>query len=157
MEAAIGLPTLGTIAKMRTSKDRSEIYQLATLLHHLGPVAEAYRSLRTSVEFAAVDAPVDTLLVTSAIPDEGKTLTASNLAVVFAQAGRRTILLDADFRKPGVHKVFDLPNSYGLSNLLRSEAGTSTTSPRPRNRRTCGSSRPDRSHPTRRNSWHRSG
>ncbi len=84
-------------------------------------MAEAYRSLRTSIEFASVDAPVRTLLVTSAIPGEGKTTTAANVAVVFAQAGRRTILLDADFRKPGVHRIFDLPNSEGLSNLLRSD------------------------------------
>ena len=101
VEATTGLPTLGTITKMRGGKDRSEIYRLATLLSHLGPVAEAYRSLRTSIEFAAVDTPVRTLLVTSAIPGEGKTTTAANVAVVFAQAGRRTILLDADFRKPG--------------------------------------------------------
>jgi non-specific protein-tyrosine kinase len=124
VEAVTGLPTLGTITKMRGGKDRSEIYRLATLLYHLGPVAEAYRSLRTSIEFAAVDAPVRTLLVTSAIPGEGKTTTAANAAVVFAQAGRRTILLDADFRKPGVHKMFDLPNTEGLSNLLRSDAAT---------------------------------
>ena len=102
-----GLPTLGTITKMRGGKERSEIYRLATLLSHLGPVAEAYRSLRTSIEFAGVDAPVRTLLVTSAIPGEGKTTTAANVAVVFAQAGRRTILLDADFRKPGIHRIFD--------------------------------------------------
>ncbi len=52
---------------------------------------------------------------------KGKTTTAANLAVVFAQAGRRTILLDADFRKPGVHKIFDLPNAHGLSSLMRSD------------------------------------
>ena len=125
VETAIGLPTLGTITKMRGGKDRSEIYRLATLLNHLGPVAEAYRSLRTSIEFAAVDAPVRTLLVTSAIPGEGKTTTAANVAIVFAQAGRRTILLDADFRKPGIHRIFDLPNAHGLSSLLRTDATTS--------------------------------
>jgi tyrosine-protein kinase len=120
--AATGLPTLGTIIKMGGGKDRSEIYRLTTLLYHTGPVAEAYRSLRTSLEFAAVDAPVRTLLVTSAIPSEGKTTTAANIAVVFAQAGRRTILLDADFRKPGAHRMFDLPNARGLSDLLRTDA-----------------------------------
>jgi succinoglycan biosynthesis transport protein ExoP len=122
VETVAGLPTLGTIAKMRGGKDRSEIYRLATLLYHRAPVAEAYRSLRTNIEFAAVDAPVQTLLVTSAIPGEGKTTTAANVAVVFAQAGRRTLLLDADFRKPGVHRIFDLPNAHGLSSLLRSDA-----------------------------------
>ena len=68
-----------------------------------------------------MDAPVRTLLVTSSIPGEGKTTTAANLAVVFAQDGRRTILLDADFRKPGVHRIFDLPNASGLSSLMRSD------------------------------------
>ena len=57
--------------------------------------------------------------MTSSIPGEGKTTTAGNLAVAMAQAGHRTILLDADFRKPGVHKLFNLSNSTGLSNLLR--------------------------------------
>jgi capsular exopolysaccharide synthesis family protein len=82
-------------------------------------VAEAYRTLRTNVEFSAVDRPIKTLLVTSAVPGEGKTVTAANLAVVFAQAGRRVLLVDADLRKPGVHIIFDLPNAHGLTTLLR--------------------------------------
>ena len=122
VQAVAGLPTLGTITKMRTAKGQSEIYRLATLLYPRSPVSEAYRSLRTNVEFAAVDAPARTLLVTSAIPGEGKTTTAANLAVVFAQAGRRTLLLDGDFRKPGIHRIFDLSNARGLSDLLRSDA-----------------------------------
>ena len=121
VESVAGLPTLGTIVKMRVAKGQSEIYRLATILYPRAPAAEAYRTLRTNVEFAAVDAPVRTLLVTSSIPGEGKTTTAANLAVVFAQAGHRTILLDADFRKPGVHKIFDLPNAHGLSSLVRSD------------------------------------
>lgn len=122
VQAVAGLPTLGTITKMRTAKGQSEIYRLATLLYPRSPVSEAYRGLRTNVEFAAVDAPAHVLLVTSAIPGEGKTTTAANLAVVFAQAGRRTLLLDGDFRKPGIHRIFDLSNARGLSDLLRSDA-----------------------------------
>lgn len=121
VEAATGLATLGTVIKMKGDGGRSEIYRLATLLYPRGPAAEAYRTLRTNLEFAAVDEPVRTLLVTSSIPGEGKTTTASNLAVAFAQAGRRVILLDADLRKPGVHKVFDLPNAAGLTSLLRTD------------------------------------
>lgn len=121
VEAATGLATLGTVIKMKGAGGRSEIYRLATLLYPRGPAAEAYRTLRTNLEFAAVDEPVRTLLVTSSIPGEGKTTTASNLAVAFAQAGRRVILLDADLRKPGVHKVFDLPNVAGLTSLLRTD------------------------------------
>ena len=121
VEAATGLATLGTVIKMKGAGGRSEIYRLATLLYPRGPAAEAYRTLRTNLEFAAVDEPVRTLLVTSSIPGEGKTTTASNLAVAYAQAGRRVILLDADLRKPGVHKVFDLPNATGLTSLLRTD------------------------------------
>ena len=59
--------------------------------------------------------------MTSSVPGEGRTLTAANLAVVFAQAGRRVLLVDADLRKPGVHIVFDLPNAHGLTTMLRSK------------------------------------
>ena len=121
VEAATGLATLGTVLKMKGEGGRKEIYRLAALLYPRGPAAEAYRTLRTNLEFATVDEPARALLVTSAIPSEGKTTTASNLAVVFAQAGRTVILLDADLRKPGVHKVFDLPNASGLTSLLRTD------------------------------------
>ncbi len=115
------LSTLGTIARMKGDRDRSEIYQLAALLYPRSGVAEAYRTLRSNVEFAAVDAPVRTLLVTSAVPGEGKTVTAANLAIVFAQAGRKVLLVDADLRKPRVHAMFDLANAHGLTTILRSD------------------------------------
>ena len=118
---ATGLSTLGTISRMRTDRDRSEIYHLATLLYPRSDTAEAYRALRTNVEFASVDAPVQTLLVTSAGAAEGKTVTAANLAVVFAQGGRRVLLVDADLRKPGIHQLFSLDNQQGLTTLLRSD------------------------------------
>jgi capsular exopolysaccharide synthesis family protein len=121
VEAATGLATLGTVLKMKGEKGRSEIYRLAALLYPRGPAAEAYRTLRTNLEFASVDEPVRSLLVTSSIPSEGKTTTSSNLAVAFAQAGRTVILLDADLRKPGVHKLFNLPNVSGLTSLLRTD------------------------------------
>jgi succinoglycan biosynthesis transport protein ExoP len=119
LEAA-GLSTLGVIARMKGSRNSSEMYQLAALLYPRSGVAEAYRTLRTNVEFSSLDTPIRTLLVTSAVPGEGKTVTAANLAVVFAQAGRRVLLVDADLRKPGVHIIFDLPNAHGLTTLLRS-------------------------------------
>jgi succinoglycan biosynthesis transport protein ExoP len=117
----VGLTTLGAIARMKGNKGRSEIYQLAALLYPRSSVAEAYRTLRTNIEFASVDAPIRTMIVTSSVPREGKTITAANLAVVFAQAGRRVLLVDADLRKPGVHLIFDLPNAHGLTTLLRSD------------------------------------
>ena len=119
VQDAAGLSTLGTIARMTGGKGRSEIYRLAVLLYPRSAIAEAYRTLRANIEFASVDAPIRTILVTSSIPGEGKTVTAANLAAVFAQAGRRVLLVDADLRKPGVHALFDLPNSSGLTTILR--------------------------------------
>jgi polysaccharide biosynthesis transport protein len=116
-----GLSTLGTIAKMRGDKRRSENYRLATLLYPRSSDAEAYRTLRANIEFAALDKPVRTLLVTSSLAGEGKTVTASNVAVAFAQTGRRVLLVDADLRMPGLHIMFDLPNGDGLTTLLRSD------------------------------------
>jgi capsular exopolysaccharide synthesis family protein len=122
-----GLSTLGTIVQMKGEGGRSEIYQLATLLYPRSSVAEAYRTLRSNIEFSSVDAPIQTLLVTSAMPGEGKTVTATNLAVVFAQAGRRVLLVDADLRKPGVHVLFKLPNFQGLTTLLRRDEASIET------------------------------
>lgn len=121
VEEILGLPTLGTIERMAGGKERLPIYRLATLLYPRSGVAEAYRTLRTNVEFAAVDEPIRRLLVTSAVPNEGKTVTAANLAVAFAQGGRRVLLVDADLRKPGVHETFAIDNDAGLTNLLRQD------------------------------------
>jgi succinoglycan biosynthesis transport protein ExoP len=116
-----GLSTLGSIFRMKGDRARSEIYRLAALLYPRSSAAEAYRTLRANIEFASVDAPIRTLLVTSSVPGEGKTVTSANLAIVFAQAGRRVLLVDADLRKPGAHLLFDLPNVNGLTTLLRSD------------------------------------
>lgn len=116
------LGNLGTIPQMRGDRGRSEIYRMVTLLYPRSITAEAYRALRVNVEFASVDRPIQTLLVTSAAPGEGKSVTAANLAVVFAQSGRRVLLVDADLRWPGVDKYFEASNADGLSTLLRGEA-----------------------------------
>lgn len=121
VQEVLGLPTVGSITRMKGARGRSEIYRLATLLYPRSRAAEAYRTLRTNVDFASVDAPIRTLLVTSALPAEGKTVTAANLAVAFAQAGLRVLVADADFRRPGIHAIFDLPNTQGLTTLLRSD------------------------------------
>ena len=126
-----GLSTFGTIARMKGERGRSEMYRLAALLYPRSGVAEAYRTLRTNIEFSSVDAPIRTLLVTSSVPGEGKTVTAANLAVVFAQAGKRVLLVDADLRKPGVHTMFDVPNTHGLTTLLRSEVANIDTLTQP--------------------------
>jgi non-specific protein-tyrosine kinase len=118
VQVATGLSTLGIIGRMKGDRGRPEIYRVAALLYPRSAVTEAYRALRANLDFASLDAPVRTLLVTSAVPGEGKTVTATNLAVVLAQAGRRVILIDADLRKPGVHTMFGLPNSLGLTSLI---------------------------------------
>jgi non-specific protein-tyrosine kinase len=92
--------------------------QLVTLTDPRSPLAEAYRTLRTNLMFSSLDAPLTTLLVTSAAPEEGKSLTLANLAVTMAQGGRSTILVDCDLRRPRQHEIFGLPAEPGLSNAI---------------------------------------
>ena len=83
--------------------------------------AEKYRTIRSNIQFAAIDRELNTLVITSSGPDEGKSitvLTAANLAVVFANSGKQVLLVDADLRKPTVALSFQLPHNEGLSNLL---------------------------------------
>ena len=122
IEAITGLPSLGTVMRMPGPADREPFYRVATLLYPRSPAAEAFRTIRTNIEFASIDEPFQTIVVTSAAPGEGKTVTASNLAVAFAQSGRRTVLVDADLRRPGAHQMFSLSNNVGLTDLVHSDA-----------------------------------
>ena len=88
------------------------------VLDPASPVAEAYRSLRTNLLFSTVDREVKTIVITSAAPGEGKSRTASNLALALGQAGYRTIVVDADFRRPSQHRLFGRVRNVGLSNLM---------------------------------------
>ncbi|GAA4465227.1 polysaccharide biosynthesis tyrosine autokinase [Phytohabitans houttuyneae] len=85
--------------------------------------SESLRHLRTNLQFADVDGPVRTLVVTSAVPGEGKSTTAVNTAITFAQADKRVLLIDADLRRPKVAEYLDLEGAVGLSNVLAGQVG----------------------------------
>jgi len=80
--------------------------------------SEAFRTLRTNLQYTSPDSQLHTVLFTSAVPGEGKSVVSSNLAVSLAQVGKNIILIDCDLRKPVVHKIFGLNNITGLTNIL---------------------------------------
>lgn len=92
--------------------------KLITKLNPKSPVSEQYRTIRTNIQFSSIDEDIRTLMVTSSGPGEGKSTTTANLAVVFAQQGKRVLLVDADMRKPTVHYTFGFTNTFGLTNVL---------------------------------------
>ena len=119
VERVLGLTVIGYIATMQYHDNSEEGSYV--LRQPRSPVAEAFRSLRTNLEFAGVDKPLRSVMITSASPNEGKTTVAVNLAAIVAQSGKRVVLIDADLRKPQVHHFLDLENRTGLSDLFRSD------------------------------------
>ncbi len=95
---------------------------LITISNPRSPIAEAFRALRTNLEFSNLDKSLRAILVTSAGAEEGKSTTLANLAVTIAQSGKRVILVDADLRRPTQHQIFDLKNNAGLTDMVRDEA-----------------------------------
>ena len=94
--------------------------QLITVMHPKSPISEQFRTLRTNINFMAIDHPIKTLALTSATVSEGKSTVTDNLAVVWAQNGQRVLLVDADLRRPILYRTFDLDNQQGLTTILTS-------------------------------------
>jgi len=86
--------------------------------HSKSVIAEQYRTVRTNIEYSAIDKDMKSILVTSATPGDGKSTTSCNLAIVFAQQGKKVLLIDSDLRKPTIHKKFFIHNHIGLSSVL---------------------------------------
>ncbi len=117
LENYVKLPFLAPIPIIKPKVSRTS-RELIAEKEPMSPFSEAYRSARTSILFSSPDTQPATIMVTSAGPEEGKTTTATNLAITMAHAGNRTLLIDADLRKPRIHQVFGIKHTLGLSNLL---------------------------------------
>jgi len=115
----VGAPLLAAI--IRQNKITQASQRLVTKLDPRAPAAESFRTLRTNLQFSNIDAKTRTIIVTSGQPEEGKSTVVSNLAWTLAQAGQRVILIDADLRKPMIHRIFELNNEFGLTNLLTNQ------------------------------------
>jgi polysaccharide biosynthesis transport protein len=129
VERFTGLALLGVIPKVNT-RGPSAANLATTDLR--SPIAEAYRSVRTALQFSTGKGAPRTLVVTSCTKNEGKSTTAMAIAVALAQMGKRTLLVDADMRNPSLHRMLDTKHTFGLSNLLAGAADpialTQTTS-----------------------------
>jgi len=101
-------------------EDRSSA--LITITHPRSPVSEAFRTLRTNLEFTSLDKPLRSMVVTSASPEEGKSTTLANLAVTIAQAGKRVLLVDCDLRRPSLHQIFNARPTPGFTDMMRDDA-----------------------------------
>ncbi len=139
----LGIPILGSIPVIRidqtnlrlgnngkhhhsnqsNSQDaKALVSRLITHFAPKSPISEAYRSLRTSIQYARADSPLKTIVITSPGPQEGKSTTVANLAITIAQMGAKTLLVDTDLRRPILHSIFNISRSKGISNLLVGKA-----------------------------------
>jgi len=116
-----------SIRKIQSFRKREEsgpenlAERLVTVANPSSVHSEAYRTLRANLLYAFVSNPPKVILLTSPGPGEGKSTTCANLGVVLAQAGKNTLILDCDFRRPAIHKFFELPNRPGVINVLVGE------------------------------------
>lgn len=119
VEQLLGLPSVGVIPAL---DGRGGQLPKLTHIFPLSAAAESYRILRTNILFAQRDHPFKTLMAATSKPGQGATTTICNLAIALAQAGKKVILIDADLRRPALHKFFGISNEAGLSTLLKGKA-----------------------------------
>jgi len=118
LERFVRVPFLGPVPLLEPKSEGPLARDLIALKEPKSVYAEAYRAVRTSILFSSPDNPPRVFVVTSSGQQEGKTLTAVNLAVTMALNDKRVLLIDADMRKPRIHKIFGVDNKFGLSNLI---------------------------------------
>lgn len=128
IKAAVGAGAPGTngdgkrrgrkVALSPVSPEALQTSRIVTRIDPHSPASEAYRALRTNLTFSSIERPPQVVVVTSALPGDGKSTSAANLAVTLAQQGTRTLLIDGDVRRGVLHQVFELPQTPGLTNAL---------------------------------------
>lgn len=114
LEKSAGVAVIGVIA----FDDSAKTSPLIVDSHAQSVRAEAFRQLRTNLDFVDVDSPARTIVITSSVPEEGKSSTATNLAVIFADAGRKVLLIEGDLRRPRVAQYLGIEGAVGLTNVL---------------------------------------
>lgn len=102
----------------KTKKSKKSYNGLITIASPESIISEQFRTLRTNIQFAMVDRKLKSLVITSAAPDAGKTTVSANLAVIFANQGYNVLLAESDFRRPSIHRAFNIINDYGMTSLL---------------------------------------
>lgn len=106
------------LKKNKRLKSADYSRKLIASFEPMSVISEQYRTLRTNIQYSSIDNELRTIMVTSSVPGEGKSTTIANLAVVFAQQGKRVLLVDADLRRPTVHYTFNVNNIYGFTTVL---------------------------------------
>lgn len=118
LEEKINMPILGKIGIEKENKKNPNKTELIVNKYPKSIVSEGIKSLRTNLQFSSIDKNVKSILITSSIPGEGKSFISANLATAFAQTGKNVLLVDCDMRKGRQHKIFNVSNARGYSNLL---------------------------------------